>query len=49
MQHLKSNATLKGGKTESCKQVRETGILISMTGVERKIGNTILKVLFGKK
>ena len=27
----------------------ETGIPTSKAGIERKIGNTILKVLFGKK
>lgn len=28
---------------------RATGIPMSKTGVERKIGNSILKALFGKK
>ena len=28
---------------------RKTGIPTSKTGVERKIGNTILDILFGKK
>jgi len=28
---------------------RETGIPTSKAGIERKIGNTILKMLFGKK
>lgn len=27
----------------------ETGIPLSKAGIERKIGNTILKALFGKK
>lgn len=31
------------------KIARETGIPTSKAGIERKIGNTILKVLFGKK
>ena len=30
------------------KLARETGIPMSKTGLERKIGNTILKALFGK-
>lgn len=28
---------------------RQTGIPLTKAGVERKIGNTILKALFGKK
>ena len=31
------------------KIARETGIPTSKAGVERKIGNTIMKALFGKK
>lgn len=31
------------------KIARETGIPTSKTGLERKIGNVILKTLFGKK
>jgi len=31
------------------KIARETGIPLSKSGLERKIGNTILKALFGKK
>ena len=31
------------------KIARETGIPLSKAGLERKIGNTILKAIFGKK
>ena len=31
------------------KLARETGIPMSKTGLERKIGNMIIKTLFGKK
>ena len=31
------------------KIARETGIPLSKQGLERKIGNTILKAIFGKK
>lgn len=31
------------------KIARETGVPTSKAGLERKIGNTILKALFGKK
>ncbi len=38
------------GITQAKQQIsRKTGIPMTKVGVERKIGNTILKAIFGKK
>ena len=38
------------GITQSKQRIsRQTGVPMSKAGIERKIGNVILKILFGKK
>ncbi len=58
MARRKSNTGIPGlsfswkralGITQAKQQIaRETGIPTSKAGIERKIGNTLLKMLFGK-